>query len=182
MSANQQNAHNSPGDLHLVIKANDAAAQLNELASELLERREAILDAWRAAGDAGPGSIASSLSRAQFNDHIPAVLDCLASTLRAWPEEQDAGAVEQQAARVCEHGLQRWQQGYPLRELIAEWGYLQVCVVDELEHYAATHPSIDAGVMATARRAWSQLCASGVTQSATQYWRLQQAESAGHVN
>jgi len=26
------------------------------------------------------------------------------------------------------------------------------------------------------------LCASGVTQSATQYWRLQQAESAGHVN
>jgi len=170
-------------NVHLVIKANDAAAQLNALAGELLERREAILDAWRAAGDAGPGgSIASSLSRAQFNDHIPAVLDCLASTLRAWPEAQDADALEQQAARVCEHGLQRWQQGYPLRELIAEWGYLQVCVVDELERYAAAHPSIDAGVMAAARRAWSQLCASGVTQSATQYWRLQQAESAGHVN
>jgi signal transduction histidine kinase len=183
MSANQQNAHNPPGDLHLVIKANDAAAQLNELASELLERRESILDAWRAAGDAGPGgSIASSLSRAQFNDHIPAVLDCLASTLRAWPEEQDSDAVELQAARVCEHGLQRWQQGYPLRELIAEWGYLQVCVVDELERYAAEHPSLDPGVMPAARRAWSQLCASGVTQSATQYWRLQQAESAGHVN
>src|SRR3954452_2238742 len=183
MSANQQNAHNSPGDLHLVIKANDAAAQLNALASTLLERREAILDAWRAAGDAGPGgSIASSLSRAQFNDHIPAVLDCLASTLRAWPEEQDADAVEQQAARVCEHGLQRWQQGYPLRELIAEWGYLQVCVVEELERYALEHPSLDPTVMPTARRAWSQLCASGVTQSATQYWRLQQAESAGHVN
>src|SRR3954454_10161927 len=183
MSANQQNAHNSPGDLHLVIKATDAAAQLNELARELLVRRESILDAWRAAGDAGPGgSIASSLSRAQFNDHIPAVLDCLASTLRAWPDEQDAAAVELQAARVCEHGLQRWQQGYPLRGLIAEWGYLQVCVVDELERYALEHPSLDPAVMPTARRAWSQLCASGVTQSATQYWRLQQAESAGHVN
>src|SRR3954452_19599080 len=183
MSANQQNAHNSPGDLHLVIKANDAAAQLNELASELLHRREAILDAWRAAGETGPGgSVASSLSRAQFNDHIPAVLDCLASTLRAWPNEQDADAVELQAARVCEHGLQRWQQGYPLRELIAEWGYLQVCVVEELERYAMEHPSLDPTVMPTARRAWSQLCASGVTQSATQYWRLQQAESAGHVN
>jgi signal transduction histidine kinase len=168
---------------HLVIKANAAAAQLNELASELLQRRESILDAWRAAGEAAPGgSVASSLSRAQFNDHIPAVLDCLASTLRAWPEEQDADAVEQQAARVCEHGLQRWQQGYPLRELIAEWGYLQVCVVDELERYAAENPSLDPTVMPAARRAWSQLCASGVTQSATQYWRLQQAESAGHVN
>jgi nitrogen-specific signal transduction histidine kinase len=159
-----------------------AAEQFDGLAAELLGRREAILDAWRAAGDAGPGSIASSLSRAQFNDHIPAVLDCLASTLRSWPDEQDAEAVKLQADRVCEHGLQRWQQGYPLRELIAEWGYLQVCVVDELERYAAEHPSLDPSVMPAARRAWSQLCASGVTQSATQYWRLQQAESAGHVN
>jgi signal transduction histidine kinase len=183
MSANESNAHKPAAELHLVIKANEAAAQLNELATELLERREDILDAWRAAGNDGPGgSIASSLSRAQFNDHIPAVLDCLASTLRSWPEEQDSEAVEQQAARVCEHGLQRWQQGYPLRELIAEWGYLQVCVVDELERYAVEHPSLDLSVMPAARRTWSQLCASGVTQSATQYWRLQQAESAGHVN
>ncbi|HEV7571700.1 MAG TPA: HAMP domain-containing sensor histidine kinase [Thermoanaerobaculia bacterium] len=182
MSSNERTTHQT-GDLHLVIETNDAASQLNDLASELLERREAILDAWRAAGDAGPGgSVASSLSRAQFNDHIPAVLDCLASTLRAWPNEQDSEAVKLQAERVCEHGLQRWQQGYPLRELIAEWGYLQVCVVDELERYAAEHPSLDPTVMPTARRAWSQLCASGVTQSATQYWRLQQAESAGHVN
>jgi len=180
MSANEPNPKNA--GIHLVIKPNSAAEQLSCLAAELLERREAILDAWRAAGDASPGSIASSLSRAQFNDHIPAVLDCLASTLRAWPGEQDAQAVKLQADRVCEHGLQRWQQGYPLRELIAEWGYLQVCVVDELERYAAEHPALDPSVMPAARRAWSQLCASGVTQSATQYWRLQQAESAGHVN
>jgi len=172
----------SANDLHLVIKANDAATQLTELAFELLERREAILDAWRAAGDAGPGNIASSLSRAQFNDHIPAVLDCLAGTLRSWPEEQDAEAAKRQADRVCEHGLQRWQQGYPLRELIAEWGHLQVAVVDELERYADEHRSLDPSVMPTARRVWAQLCAGGVTQSATQYWRLQQAESAGHVN
>jgi signal transduction histidine kinase len=182
MSANESNAH-APADLHLVIKPNDAVGQMQALASELLERREAILDAWRAAGDAGPtGSIASSLSRAQFNDHIPAVLDCLASTLRVWPEDQDVAATELQADRVCEHGLQRWQQGYPLRELIAEWGYLQISVADELERYAAEHPALDPAVMPAARRAWSQLCASGVTQSATQYWRLQQAESAGHVN
>ncbi|MEA2416058.1 MAG: hypothetical protein QOI58_2715 [Thermoanaerobaculia bacterium] len=179
MSANERTAAN---DLHLVIKANDAATQLTELAFELLERREAILDAWRAAGDTGPGNIASSLSRAQFNDHIPAVLDCLAATLRSWPEEQDAEAVKLQADRVCEHGLQRWQQGYPLRELIAEWGHLQVAVVDELERYAEEHRALDPSVMPTARRVWAQLCAGGVTQSATQYWRLQQAESAGHVN
>jgi len=182
MSANEKNTKNA--GLHLVIKPTptSAAEQFRSLAAELRERRDAILDAWRAAGEASPGSIASSLSRAQFNDHIPAVLDCLASTLRSWPDEQDAAAAKLQADRVCEHGLQRWQQGYPLRELIAEWGYLQVCVVDELERYAAAHPSLEPEVMPAARRAWSQLCASGVTQSATQYWRLEQAESAGHVN
>jgi signal transduction histidine kinase len=160
-----------------------AIGQLHALASALLERREAILDAWRAAGESAPGqNIASSLSRAQFNDHIPAVLDCLAGTIRAWPGEDDPAAVQLQIDRVCEHGLQRWQQGYPLRELISEWGFLQISVADELERYAAEHPELDPAVMPAARRAWAQLCAGGVTQSATQYWRLQQAESAGHVN
>jgi|GEM_PF-182208 len=177
--ANRGAAH----ELHAVPSGNAAIEQLNALAAELLERRDAILDAWRAAGEVAPGgSIASTLSRAQFNDHIPALLDCLASTIRAWPGEQDRLAGQIELERVCEHGLQRWQQGYPLRELIAEWGYLQVCVADELERYAAAHPSLDPSVMPTARRAWAQLCAGGVTQSATQYSRLQQAEAAGHVN
>ena len=157
--------------------------QLHALASELLARRDAILEAWRAAGEsAAERSVASSLSRAQFNDHVPAVLDCLAHTIEAWPDEQTALAGQTQTERVCEHGLQRWQQGYQLRELIREWGHLQICVGDELERYAASHPDLEPGVMPAARRAWSQLCADGMTDSAAQYWHLHQAESAGHVN
>lgn len=84
--------------------------------------------------------------------------------------------------KECEHGLQRWQQGYQLRELICEWGHLQMCVGEELERYAATHPPLEPNVMPTARREWAKLCAAGITNSATQYWRLHQTESAGHVN
>jgi signal transduction histidine kinase len=157
--------------------ANRAREQQVLLASALLARRDAILDAWRAAGEvAGECSVASSLSRVQFNDHIPAVLDCLAHTIQGLPGPLD------QSERVCEHGLQRWQQGYPLRDLIREWGQLQVCVADELERYAAAHPSLEPGVMPAARRAWTRLCADGATESATQYWHLHQAESAGHVH
>jgi signal transduction histidine kinase len=152
--------------------------QLAALASTLLERRAAILAAWRAAGEEAPErSIASSLSRAQFNDHIPAVLDSLGHVIQAWPGDEDPGADQAQT----EHGLQRWQQGYPLRELIREWGYLQMTVAEELERYEAAHPSLEAGVMPTVRRAWAQLCSSGVTESATQYWRLHQMEAAGHA-
>ncbi|HKO00624.1 MAG TPA: HAMP domain-containing sensor histidine kinase, partial [Thermoanaerobaculia bacterium] len=139
--------------------------------------------AWRRAGDVpAERSIASSLSRVQFNDHIPGVLDCLNHTIQEWPLRQDSGAEQNQTQRVCDHGLQRWQQGYQLRELIREWGLLQICVSEELERYSAAHPSLDPSVMPTARRAWTHLCAEGVTESATQYWRLHQTESAGHVN
>jgi signal transduction histidine kinase len=170
-------------DIHVVIPADPAREQLSALASEMLERRDAILAAWRAAGEAAPErNIASSLSRAQFNDHIPAVLDCWAHTIQEVPCEQDPVAEQIQTEKVCDHGLQRWQQGYQLRELIREWGHLQICVGEELERYAATHPSLETDVMPTARRAWAQLCAEGVTESAAQYWRLHQTESAGHVH
>jgi signal transduction histidine kinase len=170
-------------DIHVVFSGNAAKEQLNVLAAELLERREAILDSWRAYGGATPGrNVGSSLSRAQFNDHIPAVLDCLADTLDAWPDKPTPRAEKNEAEKVLEHGLQRWQQGYQLSELIREWGYLQMCVAAELERYAADHPALDPSVMPAARLAWARLCADGVTGSATQYGRLQQSESAGHVS
>ncbi|MFL6247382.1 MAG: sensor histidine kinase [Thermoanaerobaculia bacterium] len=155
---------------------------MSAIAAELLARRDDILEAWRIAGEpAVERSIAASLSRAQFNDHVPAILDCLAHTIEAWPDEQTALAERIQSERVCDHGLQRWQQGYQLRELIREWGHLQICVSAELERYAARHPDLEPSVMPTVRLAWTQLCSDGVTDSATQYWRLHQSESAGHV-
>ena len=157
--------------------------QLRDLATELRGRRDTILEAWRAAGRADPEqNISSSLSTTQFNDHIPAVLECLAHTIQGFPGHAHAGGENSEAEAVCEHGLQRWQQGYQLREVIREWGSLQICVADEIERYAALHPLLDPSVMPTARRAWTRLCADSVTESATQYWRLHQAESAGHVN
>jgi signal transduction histidine kinase len=184
MSANiASDPAQKPKQIHVVFPANLAREQLSALASDLLERREAILDAWRAYGEAAPErSVASSLSRAQFNDHIPAVLDSFAQTIQAWPGKRSAVDDKVETEKVFEHGLQRWQQGYQLSELIREWGFLQMCVAAELERYAAAHPLLEPSVMPTARGAWVQLCADGVTGSATQYGRLQQTESAGHVN
>jgi signal transduction histidine kinase len=170
-------------EIHAVFSGGAAREQLSALAADLLERRDIILDSWRAYGDATPGrNVGSSLSRAQFNDHIPAVLDCLAETLEAWPDRPDARAAENEIEKVLDHGMQRWQQGYQLTELIQEWGYLQMCVAAEMERYAAAHPSLDPSVMPAARLAWAKLCAEGVTGSASQYGRLQQTESAGHVS
>jgi signal transduction histidine kinase len=170
-------------NIHVVFPANPAREQLSALAAYLVEQRDAILDAWRAYGDVLPGrNISASLSRAQFNDHIPAVLDSLSQSLHSWPAQPSTVAAELEADKVADHGVQRWQQGYSLAEVLREWGYLQMCVAAELERYATVHTVLEPSVMPTARRIWAELCADGVTASATQYARLQQSESAGHVN
>ena len=65
------------------MSRNQEPEELAALASYLSDRREAILAAWRSAAESDPElSTASTLSRIQFNDHIPAVLDafCLLYT------------------------------------------------------------------------------------------------------
>jgi len=156
--------------------------QLSELASHLRGKREVILQQWRTATESVPElTIASSLTRGQFNDHIPGVLDALDRRLRSWPDEESLEALQQERAQVSDHGLQRWQQGYQLRELTREWGHLQRCLTNVLEDYSSAHPELEPGVMVTARRALADLCWDGISDSSTQYWRLHQAEAAGHV-
>src|SRR5687768_16265164 len=58
--------HSHGEDVRLANSASRAKEQLSAIASELLARRDAILEAWRAAGEPAERGIASSLSRAQF--------------------------------------------------------------------------------------------------------------------
>lgn len=156
--------------------------QLRELAHYLDSERENILQQWRIATENSQElTIASSLTRLQFHDHIPGVLDALGRRLTTWPHAETAEAVQQEKDQVTEHGLQRWQQGYQLRELTREWGHLQRSLAEALESYSSLHPHLQPDVMVTARRALADLCWEGITDSTTQYWRLQQAEAAGHV-
>ncbi|MDB6004307.1 MAG: Two-component hybrid sensor and regulator [Prosthecobacter sp.] len=156
--------------------------QLSALAAHLGVQRESILNRWRLATEnVVELTIASSLTRLQFNDHIPGVLDSFALRLRAWPDVESPQAQQNEKDQVIEHGLQRWQQGYQLRELTQEWGHLQMAVLEELEAYEPAHPGLRPAVMPAARRAWARLCWEGISDSATQYWRLHQAEANGHV-
>jgi signal transduction histidine kinase len=160
-----------------------ARSQLNALADYLDQQRSEILRRWRAATERIPGFTASlSLSRLQFNDHIPGVLDAYARTLRHWPDAPTPRTEQREKEQVSGHGLQRWQQGYQLRDLTREWGQLQMCLMGMVENYADAHPGQEADVMRTAREELSRLCWNGINESTTQYWQLHQTEAAGYVN
>lgn len=159
-----------------------ACRQLLDLALHLAARRDPLLRAWREAVDADPSlTTPSSLPRRQFNDHIPAVLDALEHTLRSWPRREGVASGLRRKDNAASHGLQRWQQGYQLREVTREWGHLQLCLADELARYSLTHPDLDPLVMPTAWRTLADLCGQGVSESATQYFQIQHDEAAGHV-
>jgi signal transduction histidine kinase len=156
--------------------------QLDQLASHLDEVRNLILQRWRTATENTPElTVASSLTRVHFNDHIPGVLDAYSEKLRVWPDKESKLAKRKEDQQVKEHGLQRWQQGYQLRELTREWGHLQMCLLEELESYALARPELEPAAMSLARKEWSRLCWDGISESTTQYWQLHQTEATSHV-
>ena len=161
--------------------AQDINAQLSDLASHLAARREVILRAWRKTIDRDPVNTGAALPRAQLDDHIPGLLDTFEKTLRAGRAAQAVPLKEDVKGDASAHGLQRWQQGYDVREVTREWGRLQLCVADELERYASSHRDVDPAVMATARRVWAELCTEGASDSVAKYFQLQQIEATGQV-
>lgn len=151
-----------------------------ELSDYLATRREAILQAWSTAVDADKiQTTASSLTRAQFNDHIPEILDAFERRLRiahATGDSQDGKADE------VKHGVTRWQQGYRLHELMREWGHLQLCLLQELGVFGELNPDFDRAALAEAARNLAVMINEAIGQSAEQYERMQQAEAASHVD
>jgi signal transduction histidine kinase len=75
----------------------------------------------------------------------------------------------------------RWQQGYRLQELMQDWGHLHLCLVQELEQFAAQHPELSSAAMSIARVRLTQLSNEGISQSAVEYAQLQQSEAAGRL-
>jgi signal transduction histidine kinase len=157
-------------------------AELSTLASYLAGRREQILQAWLHAVELDPQlTTPASISRAQFNDHIPQVLDAFERRLQAQDAEDKAQAHSDQQQSAAEHGLHRWQQGYNQREAIREWGHLHYALLGELEDYGRGHLQLQGDVMPVARRALVRLCGDGVAESAARYERLQRTEAAGRM-
>jgi len=159
----------------------DANKELLALSQYLNSRRDAILVAWRTAVKRDPTlSTGDSLPREDLYDHIPALLGTFTRELANLTGT--AGTISDAAQNsAAAHGLQRWQQGYDLREVTRELGKLNECVVSELEHYTSTNPSLSHNSIAAARRAWAALCSTGIEESVSQYFQLQQQEAAGHV-
>ncbi|MBV8783004.1 MAG: sensor histidine kinase [Gammaproteobacteria bacterium] len=152
------------------------------LAAYIHSQRAAILAAWHECVREDPElTTASSISHAQFTDSIPRVLDAFEQALGAEDGVRLTRADLEQRAGAAEHGLQRWQQGYDLRETMREWAHLHRCILLCLERYVQEQPKLEPHIAIEAREALVWLCGEGASESAHRYTRLQQAEAVGRM-
>lgn len=151
--------------------------QLATLAAHLSGRRDTVLQAWREVVNADPElATASVVSLTHFLDLASDVLESFERKLRIGYADPETREDEEHS---WEHGSHRWQQGYSIREMVREWGHLQVCMLDELERYAAAHPELDREAMLFARRLWIASCNEALANSVEKYAALQQAQATG---
>jgi two-component system CheB/CheR fusion protein len=92
------------------------------LADHIDDRIDAILEIWRKTVESD-GNVPDSarLTRREFVDHIPELLERLADRLRG--HEVDA------ASSAQKHGQHRWKEGYEISEVIIELSHLRMTLI-----------------------------------------------------
>ena len=99
---------------------------LQTLADLVRDDRDALLLAWRM--QVRQLRSASHLDIPTLNDHIPDLLDELASALETNPEQTIPEALAD--ASPTAHGLQRLRDAFDIEEVVAEYNILRGCIHD----------------------------------------------------
>jgi len=86
---------------------------------------ETLLTRWREQVRQLPG--AAGLDAPTINDEVPELLDNLAEALGMGDEARETNVIS------AEHGLLRWQAGFDVTEVVAEYNILRQCLQDAAE-------------------------------------------------
>ena len=98
---------------------------LNSLFLLIKDRHDELLAKWRQQVRQLPG--AANLDTPTITNQVPELLDSLAAALKSATGEQETNAIS------AEHGLLRWQAGFDVTEVVAEYNILRQCLQDAAE-------------------------------------------------
>jgi two-component system phosphate regulon sensor histidine kinase PhoR len=104
---------------------------VDKLALLIKSERESLLSRWREQVRELPS--AKHLDTPTLNDHVPALLDELATAFHSAIERTIPEALLEGSPPI--HGLQRYQDGFDIVEVVAEYNILRGCVHDLAESH-----------------------------------------------
>jgi two-component system, OmpR family, phosphate regulon sensor histidine kinase PhoR len=99
---------------------------LDKLAELVKRERHALLSRWRQQVRQLPS--ARELDIPTLNDHIPGLLDELATALQSHSDQTIPEALSEDSSSA--HGLQRVQDAFDIEEVVAEYNILRGCIHD----------------------------------------------------
>jgi signal transduction histidine kinase len=100
---------------------------LGKLANLLRQDRSHLLAQWRRQVRELPS--AQHLDTPTLNDHVPELIEELATALEVGSDETIAASVDCQSSPPV-HGLQRVEDGFDIAEVVAEYNILRGCIHD----------------------------------------------------
>ena len=103
---------------------------LDRLAALLIEGRDQVMLSWRAQVRDLPS--AAPLDLPALNDHMPVWISELATAMRTMAAASQA----HEASIPLIHGLQRFEDGFDISEVVAEYNIMRDCVHDLAERHA----------------------------------------------
>lgn len=101
-------------------------SDLDRLAALITRERDGLLSKWRQ--QVRKLSSAQQLDGPTLNDHLPQLIAELAAALQARSAETIPEALSE--ASPPAHGLQRFQDGFDIEEVVAEYNILRGCIHD----------------------------------------------------
>ncbi|GAB3903225.1 hypothetical protein GCM10028803_31290 [Larkinella knui] len=149
---------------------------LVSLANYLAARREAILNNWRTACQNDPAcNTMANLSREEFNNKVPFMLNVLEDRLRHLPLNGDIKVLAE------EHGLHRWQKAYILEELLVEIHHINQMMLNELRQYWKLYPTPETERISESYEYLSWFYTLSINGSVEQYTDLQRIDASSRA-
>lgn len=149
--------------------------ELHQIADYLSGKQNAILKQWKELmqQDQRKASELILQSRGTFYNSIPSFLEHFYGSLR------NESTSLKEISR--EHGLNRWEYGYELPEIVKEWETLHMILIDQIK---ASQNVLISGLPAVlkAQKLLSKSIHSGILFSVKEYGRLQQQEAEAQMN
>lgn len=152
---------------------------LCRLADQLLRKRSDLIDDWRRRAKADEQlPTLNTLSKKEFLDHIPHVLDVLDQQMRSYGRDDPYGLSQKKSEKMEVHGLSRWQQGFSISEVVRDWNHLRRAILEELGRSVETW---EGEALSDALSILADLISEGVSESVAKFEEIRQAEARSHM-
>ncbi|WP_018621581.1 sensor histidine kinase [Spirosoma luteum] len=150
----------------------DNPQPLSAITAYLFAQRETILNRWRTVCQED-ATLAKglTLSREEFNDLLPLILDMLEARLLEKTPQADPALTAQA------HGLHRWQKSFTLIDTMREVSYLTQILYSELKRFQTLFPQTDAQLLLDVNQHISQIMQEAMEGSVIKYDELQRLEA-----